>query len=96
MRQELRNYGKNVKTVWLNCDLETLIERDSKGLYKRAMLPDNNPQKGYNFTGISDPYETPLNADLTINTSVAPIETNAKLFVNFILSEIEIIEQQKA
>ncbi|MCW3090476.1 MAG: adenylylsulfate kinase ApsK [Ferruginibacter sp.] len=95
MRQELINYGKNVKTVWLNCDLEILIERDVKGLYKRAMLPDYDPQKVYNFTGITDPYECPVNADLSIDTGIAPIETNAKIFVDFILSEIENIQRQK-
>ena len=43
--------------------LETCEARDSKGLYARAragLLP--------NFTGVSDPYEAPADAALTIDT----------------------------
>ncbi len=89
MRQELRNYGKHVKTVWVDCDLKILIERDVKGFYKRAMLPDNDPRKIYNFTGITDPYEPPLFTNLIINTHYSTIGTNVDELVSFILLEIE-------
>jgi sulfate adenylyltransferase len=47
--------------------VEVCEARDRKGLYAkaRAGLIDN-------FTGVSDPYEEPRNADLTIDTSVTP------------------------
>jgi adenylylsulfate kinase len=39
VRNELKlNYG--IKTVWINCDIDVLIKRDTKGLYKRALLPE--------------------------------------------------------
>jgi sulfate adenylyltransferase len=44
-------------------------QRDVKGLYARARAGEI-PQ----FTGISDPYEPPARAELTIDTSVTPLE----------------------
>lgn len=49
--------------VYLKCDLEECIKRDVKGLYKKAI---NGKIK--NFTGISQTYEEPKNADLIIDT----------------------------
>ncbi len=50
--------------IYVNTSLEKCEERDSKGLYELA-------RKGVikEFTGISDPYEKPLNPDITINSS---------------------------
>jgi adenylylsulfate kinase len=50
--------------VYVQADLETCRRRDPKGLYKKAM---NGEIPG--FTGISDPYESPLNPDLTLDTT---------------------------
>ena len=44
--------------------LEECIRRDVKGLYKKA-LSGEIPQ----FTGVSDPYEAPENAELVLDTS---------------------------
>ena len=49
--------------VFVNTPLSKCEERDSKGLYKLA-----RKGKIKQFTGISDPYENPLNADITINS----------------------------
>src|SRR4051812_47337537 len=66
-RNELKEkYG--VKTVWINCAIDVLIERDTKGLYKRALLPENHPDKLNNLTGANDDYDLPLACDLIINT----------------------------
>ena len=53
-RKELVANGTKVKTVWINCDLETLIKRDTKGLYHKALLPNNSPNKIHNLTGVND------------------------------------------
>src|SRR5712671_3249863 len=45
VRQELKSQYDFVHTVWLDCDLETLIQRDTKGLYCRAMLPNGHPER---------------------------------------------------
>lgn len=49
--------------VFVRCPLQVCEERDPKGLYARARCG-----KILNFTGISDPYETPLNPDLVLDT----------------------------
>jgi adenylylsulfate kinase len=52
--------------------LDECIKRDVKGLYKKAIAGEI-PQ----FTGISDPYEAPLAAELEIDTSQGTIEDGA-------------------
>jgi adenylylsulfate kinase-like enzyme len=47
--------------VFMNTPLEVCIDRDSKGLYKRAISGQIN-----NFTGVSSPYETPQFPTLSV------------------------------
>ena len=54
----------NFLEIHLDCPLEVLVERDVKGLYKKALAGEID-----HFTGVSDPYETPLDADVTIDSS---------------------------
>jgi adenylylsulfate kinase len=54
---------ENYIEVFCDCPLEVCIERDVKGLYKKAragLIKD--------YTGISSPYENP-EADLVLNTA---------------------------
>ena len=59
-RVELRDFAKEIigvkffKPVFIDCSIETCINRDVKGLYKKAMNKEI-----LNFTGISDPFEYP-------------------------------------
>jgi adenylylsulfate kinase len=48
--------------------LDECVARDTKGLYKKA-LAGEIPQ----FTGVSDPYEPPQDAELTIDTSTIEV-----------------------
>ena len=82
-RRELeKNYG--AKTIWLSCDIEILVKRDTKGLYKRAMLPNEHPDKISNLSGINDVYEEPMNPHLVIDTATEPVEESAKRLMDFI------------
>jgi adenylylsulfate kinase len=49
--------------VYCRCPLEVCIERDVKGLYKKALAGEIP-----NYTGISDPYEEPLNPEVVLET----------------------------
>ncbi|HET9432305.1 MAG TPA: adenylyl-sulfate kinase, partial [Chitinophagaceae bacterium] len=89
IRKELSLYGTHVKTVWIHCDLDTLIRRDTKQLYKRAFLSDDHPEKIKNLSGINDPYETPLNPDLVVNTGIESEEESINLLAEFIIKEIK-------
>jgi adenylylsulfate kinase len=78
---EVKSQYNNVFTVYIKCGINTLIQRDTKGLYFKALLPDNHPNKLYNFTGISDPFEIPILPDLIIDTEIENLDTsNYKLF----------------
>jgi adenylylsulfate kinase len=86
IRQETAAAYKNVKTVFIDCGLETLMKRDPKGLYKKAMLPDGHPEKIKNFTGVTDPFEAPAHADLTIKTDTEAVEVSTEKLARFIIS----------
>ncbi len=65
--RETRAYAKeaisNMMEVFVKAPIDVCIERDPKGLYKRALAGEIKQ-----FTGIDDPYEEPLNADLIVET----------------------------
>jgi len=88
IRQELSKIHNNSTLVFVNCDLEELKDRDTKGLYHKALLPDDHPDKIYNFTGISDPFEAPSDADLIINTQHESVDRSAKKLEKFVLDNI--------
>jgi adenylylsulfate kinase len=88
IRKELIEKDKNLKTIYIKCKMDTLIDRDVKGLYKKALLPEGHPDKIYNFTGISDPFEAPNNPDLVINTAEQTVDKSVKLLEQFIMKEI--------
>jgi adenylylsulfate kinase len=79
----------NAKTVWINCELESLIIRDTKGLYKRALLPDEDPDKIFNLTGVNDSYETPLSYDLKLDTHLESIDESAAKLHQFINDQLK-------
>jgi adenylylsulfate kinase len=57
--------------IHVQAGLETLIARDSKGLYQKALAGQL-----LHFTGINDPYEAPTTPALRIDTAKASIEEN--------------------
>lgn len=87
-REELKTQYENVYSVWLECPLEELIRRDTKGLYRRALLPSNDPDKINNLTGVNDIFEIPKNPDMIINTKDIDINDAKNRLVNFIYEKI--------
>ena len=63
IRDENRALIGDFVEVYAKCPIEVLAERDVKGLYKKAIAGELP-----NFTGVSDPYEEPLNAEVVIET----------------------------
>lgn len=55
--------------VWISTPIEECERRDVKGLYARARAGEIT-----GFTGIDDPYEEPVDAELVIDTSDVPVE----------------------
>jgi len=86
IRQETITKYPNVRTVYFDCALEVLIQRDTKGLYQKAMLPIGHPDKINNLTGINDPFEIPANPHLTISTTTESIHHSTQKLADFILT----------
>ena len=84
---EVRNELKEKYTsrlVYVECDLDTLLQRDTKGLYRRALLPEDHPDKLFSLTGINDPYEIPDDADLVLQTGTETIDESVEKLHTFI------------
>jgi adenylylsulfate kinase len=90
IRHELCELGPHVKTIWINCDIQTLIKRDPKGIYERANFHSGHPDKISNLSGLDDPYEEPSNADLVINTNSENSFKSINSLFQFILNIISL------
>ncbi|MBP8250761.1 MAG: adenylyl-sulfate kinase [Herpetosiphon sp.] len=77
VRDEVRAATPRFVEVFIDCPLETCIKRDVKGLYAKAIAGEI-PQ----FTGISDPYEPPLNPEITIQSHQESVETSVAQIIN--------------
>ena len=62
-RDEVRASIARFVEVYVKASLDTCIARDTKGMYRKALAGEIK-----NFTGVSDPYEPPLNPELVIDT----------------------------
>jgi len=68
-----RDEGIPFLEVFLSARLETLVQRDTKGLYKRALAGEL-----LHFTGVSDPYEAPTHPDGIILTDDESVEVSTQ------------------
>ncbi|MEA2005741.1 MAG: adenylyl-sulfate kinase [Acidobacteriota bacterium] len=68
-RKEIGNFIE----VYVKCPVEVCIERDMKGMYKKAL---NGEIK--EFTGVSDPYEEPINPEILLETDKETIEESVQ------------------
>ena len=73
VREELRGRIENFVEVYCHAPLEVLAKRDVKGLYRKAMAGEIP-----GFTGISDPYEPPVNPEVTIDSSQDELEESVE------------------
>ncbi|MGR3303494.1 MAG: adenylyl-sulfate kinase [Candidatus Scalindua sp.] len=76
--RKLLNDGEFIE-VYVKCPLDVCEERDTKGLYKKARAGDVK-----DFTGISAPYEEPLNPELTIDSSKLTVEESTRAVLNYL------------
>ena len=75
----------NFVEVFMECPLDVLVQRDTKGLYRKAIAGEI-PM----FTGISDPYEEPLEPEITVNSArETPEEGAARIWAK--LEELGLI-----
>lgn len=70
---DLRNYARreigDFVEIYVKCPVEVCIQRDTRGMYKKALAGEIQ-----NFTGVSDPYEEPLNPEIIIESDKDTLE----------------------
>ncbi|MDD6210558.1 MAG: adenylyl-sulfate kinase [Bacteroidales bacterium] len=76
---------ENFVEVFVDTPLDICELRDVKGLYKKARAGEIKE-----FTGISSPFEAPVDPDLTLDTSRLSVEESVELLMNTILPKIKI------
>ena len=80
-RDKVRKEIGRFVEVWVDCATEKLIERDSKGLYKKALAGEIP-----NFIGVTEPYDTPQHAEVHVYTDTDPVELSGEHIVQALVS----------
>jgi adenylyl-sulfate kinase len=65
--------------VFVKCSLEECIKRDVKGMYKKAIAGVIKE-----FTGISDPYEEPIEPEILLETDKETLEESAGKVMDYL------------
>jgi adenylylsulfate kinase len=84
-RELVEEHGSFVE-VFVATSVEECARRDVKGLYEKAFSGEIKE-----FTGVSDPYEEPVNPELRIDTEVHEPEESAQIVVEK-LAELGLVE----
>jgi len=71
----------NFIEIFVKCELDKLVARDAKGLYKKAIAGEIK-----NFTGVSDPYEAPENPEVLVDTGMETLEESVAKIVAYLES----------
>ena len=81
-RKQARSLSENFCEVFIKASLDTVIERDVKGLYKKALAGEIK-----NFTGVSDPYEVPENPDILVETDKLDVDESVEKIINCLVEK---------
>lgn len=79
IRDEVRELIGNFIEVHVDCSLDELVHRDVKGLYAKALRGEIA-----NFTGVSDPYEPPVDPEVVVHTDRETIDESLAKVVAYL------------
>jgi sulfate adenylyltransferase len=68
--------------VFVDAPLEVCEARDTSGMYVKARRGELK-----NVTGIDDPYESPRNPEITVDTVGCPVDENAGRIISYLLEQ---------
>jgi adenylyl-sulfate kinase len=77
VRKDIEANGATFVEVYVQASLDTLVARDVKGLYKKAIAGEIA-----NFTGVSDPYEAPENPEILVRSDTETIAESAAKIID--------------
>lgn len=75
----------NFIEIYINTSIEECERRDVKGLYKKARKGEIK-----NMTGVSSPYEVPINPDLEVVTDTQSVEESADQILKLLSQKINL------
>jgi len=84
VRNAIRKICANFIEVYLSTSIATCMERDPKGLYRKAL---NGEIK--DFTGVSAPYEIPQHPELILDTSCTDVDQCRNSIMKLYLSRVQ-------
>lgn len=96
VRRELVQQYPDVKVVHIDCSLDELKRRDTKGLYQRAALPDDDANKLHCLSGVNDPFEPPAEPDLYFNTRDSDIAACTARICDYVLAHTVVAKRRRA
>ncbi len=76
--RKLAGEGRFIE-IYVKASVETCEKRDPKGLYKKARAGEIKE-----FTGISAPYEEPLNPEIILDSDNLTIEEEVEIVMNYL------------
>ncbi len=76
VRASVEAEGVKFVEVFVKASLDTLVARDVKGLYKKAIAGEIKQ-----FTGVSDPYEEPLNPEVLVSSDNETVAQSAATII---------------
>lgn len=76
--------ANNFLEIYVNASIEECMRRDVKGLYEKAKKGEIK-----NMTGISAPYEAPVNPDLEVITDGHSTKENVEIILEFITKKLK-------
>src|SRR5947208_10839617 len=77
--------GARFVEVYVKASVEECARRDTKGLYEKAFKGEIKE-----FTGVSDPYEPPLDPEVTVDTEVETVEESAAKVLAYLDSRVRV------
>jgi adenylylsulfate kinase len=81
VRRDAEREGLSFIEVFVEASRETVVARDVKGLYKRALGGELQ-----HFTGISDPYEPPEHPEVVVHTDRESVEVSVATIVRALVA----------
>lgn len=81
--REKRDYARGNTTnfieVYVRCPVEVCMQRDVRGMYKKAMRGEIK-----DFTGVNDPYEEPQRPEIIVDTDKNTVDECVKKIINYL------------
>jgi len=79
VRRSIEADGAAFIEIYVRCPVSVLAERDVKGLYRKALAGEIKE-----FTGVSDPYEPPVEPDITVETDLETVPESTRKIIEFL------------